>query len=133
MISLQGMADFFNVCFSNPTSPPRCPIGSVLCVPFYTLSSPAFKGVTCGMSFKHTSPLPCYRWYMQLQPGAGSKPIKGIRQLAYFRINTVKTMRKLNRKRKIPLQSNGMAAITKSLKKSETPFITCNLMRLLSK
>ena len=38
------------VCFSNPTSPPRSPIGSVPCVPTYTLSPPAFQGVTPGMS-----------------------------------------------------------------------------------
>ena len=31
---------YFFVCFSNPTSPPKSPIGSVPCVPFYTLSSP---------------------------------------------------------------------------------------------
>ena len=35
-----------------------CPLGS------YTLSSPAFKGVTSGMSFKHTCPPPCYPRYM---------------------------------------------------------------------
>ena len=46
------------VSFSNPTSPPRSPIGLVPCVPSYTLSSPVFKGVTWGMSFKHTSPSP---------------------------------------------------------------------------
>ena len=50
-------------CFSNPTSPPRSPIGSVPCVPSYTLCSPAFKGVTRGMNFKHTSPPLCYPWY----------------------------------------------------------------------
>ena len=43
--------------FFNPTSPPRSPIGSVPCVPSYTLSFPAFKGVTREMSIKHTSPL----------------------------------------------------------------------------
>ena len=32
------------VCFSYTTSPPRSPIGSVQCVPFYTLSSPALRG-----------------------------------------------------------------------------------------
>ena len=52
-------------CFSNPTSPPRSPIGSVPRVPSYTLSSLAFKGVTHGMSFKHTFPPLCYPWYMQ--------------------------------------------------------------------
>ena len=46
------------VCFSNPTSPPRSPIASVPCVPSYTLSYRAIKGVTRGMSFKHTSPAP---------------------------------------------------------------------------
>ena len=55
--------------FSNPTSPPRSPIGSVPFVPSYTLSSPAFKGVICGISFKHNSPPLCYPWYMQV-PGA---------------------------------------------------------------
>ena len=30
--------------FLTPTSPPTSPIGSVPCVPSYTLSSPAFKG-----------------------------------------------------------------------------------------
>ena len=39
------------VCFYNPGSPPRSPIGLVLCVPSYTLSSPTFKGVTRGLSF----------------------------------------------------------------------------------
>ena len=34
------------------------PIGLVPCVPSNTLRSPAFKGVTHGMSFKHTSPPP---------------------------------------------------------------------------
>ena len=63
------------VCFSNPTSPPRSPIGSVPCVPSYTLSSPAFKGVTHGMSFKHSSPPLCYPWYMQVWLGAWSKSI----------------------------------------------------------
>ena len=63
------------VCFSNPTSPPRSAIGSVPCVPSYTLSSLAFNGVTHGMSFKHTSPPLCYPLYMQVQPGAWSKPI----------------------------------------------------------
>ena len=33
-------------------------IGLVQCVSSYTLSSPAFKGVTSGMNFKHTFPLP---------------------------------------------------------------------------
>ena len=42
------------VCFSNPTSPPRCPIGSVQCVPSNNLSSPAFKGVTRRMSYKYS-------------------------------------------------------------------------------
>ena len=66
---------FFWFCmFSNPTSHPRRPIGSVLCVPSYTLCSPAFKGVTRRMSLKHTSPPPCYPWYMQVQPGAWRKP-----------------------------------------------------------
>ena len=45
------------VCFSNPTSPPRTPIGSVPCVPSYTLGSLTFKGLTRGMSFKHPSPV----------------------------------------------------------------------------
>ena len=40
--------------FSNPTSPPRSPIGLVTCVPSYTLSSPVFKGVTRGMSFSRS-------------------------------------------------------------------------------
>ena len=62
-------------CFSYPLSPPRSSIGLVLCVPFYTLSSPAFKGVTIRMSFKHTFPPLCYPWYMQVRPGAWSKPI----------------------------------------------------------
>ena len=62
-------------CFFNPTSPPRSPIGWVLCVPSYTLSSLAFKGVTCRMSFKHTSPLLCYPWFMQVRPCTWSKPI----------------------------------------------------------
>ena len=35
--------------FSNPTSPPWSLIGSVPCVSAYTLSSPAFREVTCGM------------------------------------------------------------------------------------
>ena len=30
----------------------------VQCVSSYTLSSPVFKGVTRGMNFKHTSPVP---------------------------------------------------------------------------
>ena len=34
-----------------------------------------FKGVTRRMSFKHTTPPLCYPWYMQVQPGAWSKPI----------------------------------------------------------
>ena len=42
-------------CFSYPTSPARSPIGSVPCVPSYTLGSPAFKGVTRGMSFIHNT------------------------------------------------------------------------------
>ena len=42
---------FRGLCFSNPFSPHRSPINSVPCVPFYTLSSPAFKGVTSGMSY----------------------------------------------------------------------------------
>ena len=66
---------FVFVCFSNPTSPPRNPIGSVPCVPSYTLSYPAFKGVTRGMSFKHTFPPHCCPWYMQVWPGAWSRPI----------------------------------------------------------
>ena len=45
---------FICFCFSNPTFPSRSPIGSVPCVPFYTLSSPALKGVTCRFRFKHT-------------------------------------------------------------------------------
>ena len=52
--------------FFFPTFPPRSLIGSVLCVPAYTLSSSsAFKGMTRGMDFKHT----CYPRYMQVQPG----------------------------------------------------------------
>ena len=39
------------VCYSNPTSSRGSPFGSVLCVPSYTSSSPAFKGVTHGESF----------------------------------------------------------------------------------
>ena len=39
------------VCFSNPTSPPWSPFGSVPCVPAYTLSSHAFKEVTRGMDY----------------------------------------------------------------------------------
>ena len=54
------------VCFSNPTSPPRSSICLfpclVQCVPAYTLSSPALKGVTRRMDFKHNptdaSPFP---------------------------------------------------------------------------
>ena len=46
------MASFF-VCFSNSTSPPWSSIGlvrcAVQCVPAYTLSSPAFNGVTHRM------------------------------------------------------------------------------------
>ena len=41
----------------NPTCPPWNSIEWVPCVPAYTLSSPVFKGVTLGMSFKH-NPLP---------------------------------------------------------------------------
>ena len=72
-----------NVCFSNPTSPPWSAIGLVpclaQCVSAYTLSSPALKGVTCRMDVKHTHthkhfPTPCYPRYMQVQPGAWSKP-----------------------------------------------------------
>ena len=37
---------------------PRSPIGLVPCMPSNTLSSSAFKRVTRGMSFKHTSPPP---------------------------------------------------------------------------
>ena len=66
---------FAFVCFSNPTSPPRSFIGLVPCVPSYTLISPVFKGVTRGMSFKHTSPPLSYPWYMQVRPGAQSRPI----------------------------------------------------------
>ena len=50
---------YWFVCFSNPTSPPSSPIGSVPWVPSYTISSPAFKGVTHVMSFKQTSPPLC--------------------------------------------------------------------------
>ena len=39
------------VCFSNPTWPPRSQIASIPCVPFYTLSYPAFKGVARGISY----------------------------------------------------------------------------------
>ena len=39
------------VCFSNLTSPSRSPIDLVPCVPFYTFSSPVFKGMTRGMSY----------------------------------------------------------------------------------
>ena len=46
-------------------SAPRSLIGSVPCVPSYTLSSTVFKGSTRGISFKHTSPPICYPWYMQ--------------------------------------------------------------------
>ena len=53
------------VCFPYPTSPPRSPIGWFPCVPSNTLSSPRFKGVTRGMSFKHTSPPPCYPWLFE--------------------------------------------------------------------
>ena len=42
---------FLNVCLSDPTSSPRSPNWSGSCVPSYTLSSPAFKWVTRGMSF----------------------------------------------------------------------------------
>ena len=38
-------------------------------------SSPTFKGVTSRMDFKHTSPPLCYPRYMQVRPGAWSKPI----------------------------------------------------------
>ena len=64
------------VCFSNPTSPPRSPIGSVPCVPSYTLSPSAFKGVTHGMSFKHTSAPLCFPWHMQVRLRPWSKPTK---------------------------------------------------------
>ena len=40
----------FFVSFSRPTSPPQSFIGLVQCVSFYTLISPAFKGVTRGMN-----------------------------------------------------------------------------------
>ena len=50
-----------NVCFSNPTTPPKVPMGlvkcRVQCLPAYTLSPPAFKGVTRGMDFKKTQTL----------------------------------------------------------------------------
>ena len=73
--------------FSNPTSPPRSPIGSVPFVPSYTLSSPAFKGVICGISFKHNSPPLCYPWYMQV-PGAiwetwVQVPLSGVPRVCY--------------------------------------------------
>ena len=55
---IHGDFYYFFICFSRPTSPPRGSIGLVLCVPLYTLSSPAFKGVTCGMDFKHKTPVP---------------------------------------------------------------------------
>ena len=42
----------------TPPPLPRVPMGlvkcPVQCVPAYTLSSPALKGVTRGMDFKHT-------------------------------------------------------------------------------
>ena len=38
--------------FLDPPPLPRVSIGLVQCVPSYTLSSPAFKGVTRGMNFK---------------------------------------------------------------------------------
>ena len=44
-------AFFINVCLRSPTSPPWSPIGLVSCVPAYTLSSPAFKGVTRRMDY----------------------------------------------------------------------------------
>ena len=44
----------------------------VKCVPAYTLSSPAFKGVTRGMNFKHY-PTPCSHRHMQVPLGAWSK------------------------------------------------------------
>ena len=43
-------------CFSWTTSNPRRTIGLVPCVPSYTLSSPAFNRVTCGMSYFVVSP-----------------------------------------------------------------------------
>ena len=42
----------FSGCFSNPTSPPRSPIGSVPCVPLNTLSSPSFKGVRTEILYR---------------------------------------------------------------------------------
>ena len=56
-------------------TPPRSPFSWVLCVPSYILTSPMFKGVNRGMSFKHTSPFLCFPWYMQVRLGAWSKPI----------------------------------------------------------
>ena len=75
------------VCFSNPNCPPRSPIGLVPCVPTYTLSSPAFEGVTRRMSFKHTSPPPCYPRYMKLRPGTWSTQIKGCQPPASGQFN----------------------------------------------
>ena len=64
-----------SVCFSNPTSPPWSSSWSVRCLLSYTLSYSTFKGVTHGMSFKHTSPPLCYPSYMQVRLGTWSTPI----------------------------------------------------------
>ena len=46
----------FGFCmFSNTTCHPRSPAGLVPFVPFNTLNSPTVKGMTHGMSLKHTS------------------------------------------------------------------------------
>ena len=63
------------ICFSNPTSLHWSSSWLVHCVPSYTLSSPAFKGVTRGMSLKHTSPPLCYPRDMRVRLGAYSTPI----------------------------------------------------------
>ena len=63
----------YRICFLTPPAFPEVPEFNVRQT--YSLSSLAFKRVTCGSAItKHNSPPPCYPRYMKVQLGAWSTP-----------------------------------------------------------
>ena len=97
-----------------------------LCMALFRRAS--FLTTFCGLYFQSSLHIITNYSSSLYRPSVGSfscTAIQGIRQLAYFRTNTGKTLGKLHWKSKIPLQRNGMAAIPKIKVSHLTHFWGC--------
>ena len=86
-----------------------------LCMALFRRAS--FLTTFCGLYFQSSLHIITNYSSSLYRPSVGSfscTAIQGIRQLAYFRTNTGKTLGKLHWKSKISLKRNGMAAIPKN-------------------